>query len=172
MFKQDCSEGCSDGQFFSSVEDAKNKNPDDPDNNFFSILDKLEEYRQNDGRFRFKLCYTTGIVSKWGDNGRQCNEWYQTSNPVTTAATAAVSGFQAISLAYKYAPGQESWNGIKRSSFPNKLIEDMGGFTNIGVTGDEPFYGPRHPIVQWSLTKKVELYVMKNSGFSGKLTNK
>ena len=65
-------------------------------------LNQLEQYRGSDGNFQFKLCYpglTTGV------GGRKCNEWIQSSNPVTETT---ITGFKPIFLAF---PNLAPWNG-------------------------------------------------------------
>ena len=67
------------GGMFSSTEEALSKNPDNPEAPLYSILSKLESYRNADGSFHFKICYPEKKAAKLG----HCNEWIQTSNPVT-----------------------------------------------------------------------------------------
>ena len=73
IFSHDATKG-----IFSSTTEALSKNPDNPDAPLFSRLDQLESYRSQ-GTFHFKLCYPDTV----GDDGLNCNEWEQTSNPVT-----------------------------------------------------------------------------------------
>ena len=124
----------SSGEFFASQSDALNKNSDNPDAALFSILDQLEDFRQSDGRFHFKLCYPEVT---WGVDGKKCNEWYQTSNPATETT---ITGFEAIDLAFTINSFEKPWSGIGRSpsKWPYALIDDAPSesnwWTSIGAT--------------------------------------
>ena len=76
------------GGLFSSQEDALSKNPGDPEADLYSVLDQLESLRSVEGSFHFKLCYPEVT----GEAGGSCNEWTQTSNPVTDSN---IAGYQA-----------------------------------------------------------------------------
>ena len=76
------------------------KNPTDPSSDNYSILDELEQFRHDDGRFYFRMDWP-------GDE--TVYEWSQTSNPVSEKLV----GYQAISVPYT---GQ-SWGGIEPSTF-------------------------------------------------------
>ena len=75
------------GGLFSDRDDAMYKNPDNPEADLFSVLYRLEDFRDDDGNFHFKLCYPelTGV------GGGRCNEWIQSSNPATEGT---IAGFQ------------------------------------------------------------------------------
>ena len=151
------------GGLFSSQEDAINKNPGNPDAELFSILDQLEDYRDHEGIFHFKLCYLeiTGVC------GGRCNEWTQASNPLYYST---IQGFQAISLAFPHDGNNKSWRGLGRShanfSFLDDTPSDDTWWTAIGATA---YSGPEHvqcededdcipgPIP--NLVTKVELYI-------------
>ena len=106
------------GGLFSSKQDALSRNPDNPNAHLFSILDKLENYRNNEGRFHLKLCFPE--VS--GAGGGHCNEWTQTSNPATETT---ITGFKAISLAFTKTGDNNPWAGLGRSQgSSNTLIDD------------------------------------------------
>ena len=106
------------GGLFLSTTDALSKNTDNPTANLFSILNKLENYRDKDGNFQFKLCYPE--VGK-------CNEWIQSSNP---AKETTIRGFRAISLDFtKNGAGRNHWIDLRTRemqlhtwSAPQKLI--------------------------------------------------
>ena len=83
VFSHDASQG-----LFTSHSDALSKNPSDPTAPLFSILDQLEGFRNQEGRFRLKLCWPE---LDWGQGGCHCNEWLQTSNPVNSTD---ITGFQ------------------------------------------------------------------------------
>ena len=153
------------GGVFSSQADAARKNPDKHNAYLFSILDQLEKYRGADGNFRFKLCYPE---LKWGVDGEGCNEWIQSSNPLTDTN---IKGFKPISLAFTKDSYLGNWQGLGKSpsKWSNAAIDDSptkkNWWTAIGVT--KLFYkkmpGPRSPR---SLVTKVTLSVFnpKNSG--------
>eukprot|EP00091_Calanus_sinicus_P011807 TRINITY_DN26656_c0_g1_i1.p1 TRINITY_DN26656_c0_g1~~TRINITY_DN26656_c0_g1_i1.p1 ORF type:complete len:149 (-),score=41.01 TRINITY_DN26656_c0_g1_i1:134-523(-) len=73
------------GGLFSSIEEAKKKNIDDPGADLFSILFDLESMRNGDGLFHFKLCYP--------DLRKVAIEWLQSSNPVNEST---VAGYTAM----------------------------------------------------------------------------
>ena len=81
------------GGMFSSQEDALSKNPNTTGALLFSILDQLEDFRNDDGSFHFKLCYPELA----GVGGGRCNEWLQDSNPATETD---IAGFRPISLSF------------------------------------------------------------------------
>merc|ERR1712126_261825 len=68
------------GGLWTDHEEVGSKNVDNPDAKLYSILNKLENYRNKEGKFKFKLRYPE---LTWGINGSNCNEWFQTSNPYT-----------------------------------------------------------------------------------------
>ena len=82
------------GGLWTDHEEVGSKNVDNPDAKLYSILNKLENYRNKEGKFKFKLCYPE---LTWGKNGSNCNEWFQTSNPYTDST---ITGFQEIFLAF------------------------------------------------------------------------
>ena len=75
------------------------KNPTDPSSDNYSILDKLEQFRNEDGRFYFHMA--------WPDDAT-VYEWSQTSNPVYEK----LEGYQPISVPYT---GQY-WKGLEPST--------------------------------------------------------
>jgi len=75
------------------------KNPDDPSNDNYAILDRLETFRDPASKeFEFKLV--------WPDLQNQT--WKQTSNPVTKTSPGA-DGYEAISAPYK----ANKWGGLE-----------------------------------------------------------
>ena len=107
------------GGLFHSPQDALSKNPDNPDAKLFSVLNKLEDYRNHEGNFHFKLCYPEypGIY------GGHCNEWIQSSNPATEGT---VSGFQGISIEFTKNGADQSWAGLGKSETNGTLIDNTG----------------------------------------------
>ena len=63
--------------FFKDKIEALNKNADNEDADIFSILYQLEQYRNCEGDFHFKLCYP-GLAENYSF---PCNEWKQFNNP-------------------------------------------------------------------------------------------
>ena len=104
------------GGLFSSLEDALNKNPDNPDADLYSILDQMENFRNQDGTFHLRVCYPELSV-----NGSSCNEWIQSSNPVTETE---ITGYQAISLAFTKNGNNNAWKGLGLEKTNNTLIAD------------------------------------------------
>ena len=96
-------------EFFSSKEDALNKNGYNPEADLFSILHKLEDYRSSDGKFRFRLCYPR---EKYKD-GKNCNEWIQSSNP---ALSDIIRDFQPIDLAWNKDGYGKPWRGLGKET--------------------------------------------------------
>ena len=90
-------------------EDVGSKNEGNPEAKLYSILNQLEDYRTKDGKFKFKLCYPE---LTWGKNGRNCNEWYQTSNPYTEPT---ISGFEEIYLAFGRDTSLNHWGGLGKN---------------------------------------------------------
>ena len=147
-------------------EEVGSKNVDNPDAKLYSILNKLEDFRNKLGQFKFKLCYPE---LTWGINGSNCNEWFQTSNPYTDTA---ITGFEEIFLAFDENSYHNAWVGLGKNI--------AGGPSNSTVIDDSPtgdqFYtaiggkkylikgqipGPKHPKdwYKYSGVTKVTLYV-------------
>lgn len=82
-------------------------NEDDDTNANYSILNKLENYR-NDGKFRFKYTDNTGKI----------NDWTQTNNPITTST---VTGYNSISI-----DDSSYWEGLSLSSSKHTIIASKG----------------------------------------------
>ena len=156
------------GGLFANYKDVGSKNPEDPDNKLYSILDKLEDYRNSEGNFQFKLCYPE---LTWGKEGKTCNEWIQSSNPYTNST---ITGFEEISLAFDRNGGYEDWNGLGRNTPGNDIhtviddepsIDDwhcaIGAMYNWRLDKAENISipGPVHPKSGWFAASKVELYV-------------
>lgn len=72
----------------------------------FSILDQLEKFRGNDGKFEFLLEYPTDIPGKY-------NRWKQTDNPVkVTANNTYANGYEAIHVDWP----DNNWGGLLRDT--------------------------------------------------------
>ena len=94
------------GGLFINQADVGSKNPDNSDALLFSKLGQLENCRNYDGTFKFKLCYPE---LTWGVNKEKCNEWIQSSNPLTEST---ITGFVAISLAFTKNGDLRDWKGL------------------------------------------------------------
>lgn len=78
----------------------------------FSILDQLEKFRGNDGKFEFLLEYPTDIPGKY-------NRWKQTDNPVkVTANNTYASGYEAIHVDWS----GNNWGGLLRAISSNVTL--------------------------------------------------
>ena len=159
----------SSGGYFSTKEQVLKSNPDNSDAGLFSILYRLEEFRNGDGKFQFKLCYP----EIQGIGGKSCNEWIQSSNPTTDTT---ITGFQPVSLAFVKNSVNNDWKGLginlPKHQGPT-LIDDapshgywysaIGAFNDWGGPGNFP--GPRiEPHKQKSPTTKVVLFVVSKGG--------
>ena len=162
MFSHDIS-----GGLFSDYAEVGAKNENSPGSKLFSILGKLEDYRNGEGKFRFKLCYPE---LTWGSGGSKCNEWIQTSNPYTDST---ITGFEAVSLAFDVDSERNDWRGLGKN-VPKweefTAIDDdpdsEGYFSSLGaysIWTQGSIAGPRHPTSSdgiFSFVTKVELYVI------------
>ena len=149
------------GGLFSSRTDALSKNPDDPNANLFSILNKLEKFRNKDGNFQFKLCYPE--IGK-------CNEWIQSSNPTTETN---IKGFRAISLDFTINGARGAWAGLGKSSsnsYAETLLDDSPAARNWHCAIGSCAYWPGKPKIPGpspgnkgfpSGITEVELYIFK-----------
>lgn len=129
------------------------KNPGDPTNENYSILDRLESFRSAYGAFTLKLHYPE----------LEGNIWAQTSNPVTKTE-GGVDGYKEIFVPYKGA----NWGGLEYNSNSYSLIdgsvESANWFFAVGVITDtckEQFPGP----TSVDMTQ-VELYVLHTAACS------
>ena len=153
--------------FFKDGPDALNKNADDEDADMFSILDQLEEYRNCNGTFHFKLCYP-----ELRDNfSFPCNEWTQFNNPVYDSISR---DFKPINISFNSET--QEFNGLGKSERGklNCLIEDHPLLYNnrsfsIGtMNGSEgKINGPPDHLVE-----RVELFVNPGNLFSMNLNNR
>ena len=80
-----------------------NLNVNDPDNDNYSILNNLENYRREDGKFHFKIVYPKELANT-------TNEWLQTTNPLTNDKDVPTN-YEP----FKMDPEIENFHGIKKS---------------------------------------------------------
>ena len=132
----------------------------------YSILNQLENYRDSDGKFQFKLCYPQ---LTWGKDGKTCNEWIQSSNIYTESD---ITDFQEIFLAFginslglwkglgKNSPGNDGATIIDDSPHHGNYYSAIGSKVYWMSSGNIP--GPTHPTDSGanSPISKVEIYVL------------
>jgi len=82
-------------------QDALEVNSDDPDNDNYAVLNQLEQFRSNDGKFYFKLNWPNSVEDV-------TMEWSQTSNPLVED----VVGYEPIDVPYT----GRGWGGLEPSS--------------------------------------------------------
>ena len=160
------------GGFFNasnSPDDVLSKNPTDPDADLYSILDTLENYRDAEGKFRFKICYSecTGV------NGGRCNEWKQTTNFATESFSGNFApGYEAIEIAWNLNGNGQPWGGLGKNvatAQSRNLIDDtptssnywmsVGAFQASSTSGSTPrMLGPRSTVGNFQVTR-VEIFV-------------
>ena len=139
------------------------QNPEDPGASLFSILSDVEKFRNEEGKFIFKIVYP---------ELKGLNVWEQTSNP---ASEENIQGFKGFWLDFSLAGDGSDWGGLGKCSLSSALIcdapsedsEEMlamcigcGRYATATDTatanGAEMIPGPKHTI---SAVTKVELYV-------------
>lgn len=154
------------GGLFPNKEAVLESNPTNADADLFSILYKLDEFKDSNGNFHFKLCYP----ELKGIGGKSCNEWRQSSNP--TGPGSIITGFSPIHLAFDKNSYNQPWKGLGRNlpqyQSYRSLIDDAPTgsywYSAIGAFGYWPaaptIPGPRLPDpLRASAVTKVELYV-------------
>lgn len=113
------------GGFWSGL-DASSHNVDDPTADLYSVLEKLEDFRGGDGKFKLRI--------NWPDLGAGKNIWKQSLNPVTTpgmSPTNPVAGYEALDIDYT----SNSWGGLDNSSgstFLNGTVNHGNWYYSIG----------------------------------------
>jgi hypothetical protein len=113
------------GGYFTNSTEAQNVNESDPTAGKYSILNRLERFRDN-GTFTFRI--------NWSVDANR-NIWSQTSNPVTEA----IAGYTAISVNQTV----NSWGGIALSSTSGSTFID-------GSPGAGTWYYAIASYVAWS----------------------
>ena len=136
--------------FFANKKDALKKNADDETQPLYSILGDLEDFRNSDGKFHFKLVYPEVPAT---------NEWIQSSNPATDTT---ITGFEAISLDVDINSYDEAWAGLGYSD-DKTLIDDapdgIRWWTAIGSYQEYPKEPGTFPGLKKNAVSIVELYV-------------
>ena len=143
------------GGLFANLDEAKKKNINDPEDDHFSILYDLGTMRNKDGVFHFKLCYPEL------KDDFPCNEWIQSSNPVTEAT---ITGYAAIRITCNTDGIGGSFRGLGLSSpsFSYNLIdaapEHVNWYSSIGTL---VYWGGSDTVPGCDVAvKKVELSVI------------
>ena len=99
LFRHDTS-----GGYFRDREDALSKNPNDPSAPLFSVLDTLEDYRNADNQFAFKMV--------WPElSPVNSNTWLQESNPFVANAGPRTEGYMPIRLHFSGDYGESNDDG-------------------------------------------------------------
>ena len=92
------------GGLFSGYEDAGHRSEDEDSADLYSVLSTLEDFRGDDGKLHFKLCYPE---VRWAETADRCNEWRQQSNPYTSTE---IRGFEAVGkLAFPHQSECRPW---------------------------------------------------------------
>jgi len=134
-------------------------NPEDPENDNYAILNEMEDFRSNDGRFYFRLT--------WPNADEDVTyEWSQSSNPLFED----VSGYEAIDVPYT----GRGWGGLEPSTnalmdgsvlgnFASNWFYAVGSFRIWG--GGIPAYAKADNDNNYA-QDQVELYVQKRTDAS------
>ena len=92
------------GGLFSGYEDAGARSEEDDSADLYSVLGTLEDFRGDNGKLHFKLCYPE---VKWAKTAARCNEWRQRSNPYTHTE---IRGFEPVGkLAFPHQSECRPW---------------------------------------------------------------
>jgi hypothetical protein len=146
------------GGYWSGL-DTSSYNRDEPNSDLYSILDQLENFREEDGKFTMKI--------NWPDLGLGSNVWRQSSNPVPASARG-VTGYEAVDIDYT----SNSWGGLEKdgaldgtNTFLDGSVDTTTWYYSIGSkaiwsTG-LPSYSPAAEHVQ--LWVKGDSYVGENN---------
>ena len=104
---------------FSTEQNVLDNSADDT----FSMLGQLDKYKNIEGKFHLKICYPDRVAQS-DVSGKCCNEWKQTSNPVSEGI---ITGFEKISLAWTKNCAGSDWHGLGlEGQFTHTLIDDTG----------------------------------------------
>jgi len=142
------------------AKDELEVNPEDPDNDNYAILNELEDFRSNDGRFYFRLNWPNA-------NDDVSMEWSQTSNPLLEDA----AGYEEIDVTYS----GRGWGGLEPSG--NTALMDGSVLDNYKsnwfyAIGSDTYWGGGIPAYAKAdndnnyAQDQVELYVQKKTDAS------
>jgi len=123
------------------------KNSKNPSANNFAILDQLENFRNSEGKFEFRLT--------WPGSGLQDYIWKQTSNPVTKTSRGA-DGYEAVSV----PNNNHFWGGLEHGG-SQALLDGSVNHGNwwYAVASRVAFRGGI-PATNNKAVQQVELWVM------------
>ena len=147
-----------------SGSDFTNLNEDEPWNENYSIMLNLEDYRNTDGKFRFRYtCESVGLSGSppnfvsFSDNDIY-SDWRQTSNPNDT--TNSVTGFESI-----YSKTAGNWGGLSKSSQSgSSIIDGNPGSSNWWWTiGAKTNHQSNYPGIEPYIATVIELWVYKEN---------
>merc|ERR1712141_794452 len=137
--------------FVDDTADALSRNADDESQPLFSRLSDIEQFRNAQGEFHFKLVYPEIPA---------VNEWIQTSNPTTETT---ITGFVAASLDISINSNDDAWAGLGLGGEGKSLMDDSPDttkwWTAIGAERAYPTGSDTFPGLKKNKVSMVELYV-------------
>ena len=137
--------------YFADSADALSRNADDESQPLFSRLSDIEQFRNAQGEFHFKLVYPEIPT---------VNEWIQTSNPTTETT---ITGFEAASLDITINSNDDAWAGLGLGEEGKSLLDDSPDsgrwWTAIGAERAYPTDSDTFPGLKKNKVTMVELYV-------------
>merc|ERR1712038_101864 len=144
--------------YFDDAADALSRNADDESQPLFSRLSDIEQFRNAQGEFRFKLVYPEIPA---------VNEWIQTSNPTTESS---ITGFEAASLDITINSNDDAWAGLGLGEEGKSLMDDSPDtgrwWTAIGAERAYPTGSDTFPGLKKNKVTMVELYVYDDGASS------
>ena len=145
------------GGLFPTLEAAEGVNENDENEDIFSILDQIENFRKINGLFHFRLCYP--------ELDHRCNEWTQSSNPITDSE---IQNFTAISNQFETnARRSVPFQGLGlNTDHSNKTLLDTqpnstAWWYAVGATMYSPYHPGKIPGPKNEFVTQVVLYVKK-----------
>merc|ERR1712141_925137 len=137
--------------YFDDAADALSRNADDESQPLFSRLSDIEQFRNAQGEFHFKLVYPEIPA---------VNEWIQTSNPTTETT---ITGFKATSLDISINSIDDAWAGLGVGDEGKCVMDDSPDttkwWTAIGAERPYPTNSETFPGLKKNKVSMVELYV-------------
>merc|ERR1719445_2766828 len=137
--------------YFDDAADALSRNADDESQPLFSRLSDIEQFRNSQGEFHFKLVYPEIPA---------VNQWIQNSNPTTEST---ITGFEAGSLDITINSNDNAWAGLGLGEEGKSLMDDSPDtgrwWTAIGAERPYPTDSDTFPGLKKNKVTMVELYV-------------
>ena len=115
----------------------------------YSTLDTLEQHRDADGAFTFRLVWP----------GSNSQTWRQTSNPVTGAPRGGVEGYEPIDVPYTGC----AWGGLERGEGASLLDGSINSGNWWYAVGAKLGHGGGIPGPCGVVVQQVELYVFSSA---------